>query len=327
MASETPDDAVATYLRQRLDESGMTRAARARELGVSKNTVTNWTKGKHRPQRKHAEAMAVALNTSPEAFLSGPEVRATDPDGQADGGEEKPSAEAPAQADGGEETFSAEVPAQADDGEETPSGAAAGKKRNAEESDRRPSRGTTGAGIALVAGLIAAAFALSSPISDYKVPLLLGIAALAVGVVAWRRSVGGRRALAIAGTLLGAVALAAGIWGAVMVETSFSGLLDFEKDPASKKRERFCDSKKGEKLDRLSSPATDSARKLRRQTRDALKAARRAPSNAECAVGALDSIASTWNQSARSAGYGDAKRQVKRIRRFQRRNDLRETKY
>jgi transcriptional regulator with XRE-family HTH domain len=312
MASEKPDDAVATYLRQRLDERGMTSAALARELGVSKNTVTNWTKGKHRPHRKHAEAMAVVLDTSPEAFLSGPEDRATDPEALSDGGEEPPSAEAPAQADRGEET---------------PPEAAVGKKRNAEESDRRPSRGTTGAGIAFVAGLIAAAFALSSPISDYKVPFLLGIGALVVGVVAWRRSVGGRRALAIAGTLLGAVALAAGIWGAVMVETSFSGLLDVRKDPASKKRERFCDSRKGEKLDRLSSPATGSARKLRRQTRDALKAARRAPNNAECAVGALDSIASTWSQSARSAGYGDAKRQVERIRRFQRRNDLRETRY
>ena len=290
----------------------MTSAALARELGVSKNTVTNWTKGKHRPHRKHAEAIAVVLDTSPEAFLSGPEDRATDPEALSDGGEEPPSAEAPAQADRGEET---------------PPGAPVGKKRNAEESDRRPSRGTTVAGIALVAGLIAAAFALSSPISDYKVPFLLGIGALVVGVVAWRRSVGGRRALAIAGTLLGAVALAAGIWGAVMVETSFSGLLDVRKDPASKKRERFCDSRKGEKLDRLSSPATGSARKLRRQTRDALKAARRAPNNAECAVGALDSIASTWSQSARSAGYGDAKRQVERIRRFQRRNDLRETRY
>ena len=327
MASENPDDAVATYLRQRLDESGMTSAALARELGVSKNTVTNWTKGKHRPQRKHAEAIAVALNTSPEAFLSGPEDRATDPAAQADGGEETPPAQAPAQADGDEETPSADAPAQADAEEEKPSAEAAGKKRDAEESDRRPSRGTTGAGIALVAGLIAAAFALSSPISDYKVPLLLGIGALVVGVVAWRRSVGGRRALAIAGTLLGAIALAAGIWGAVMVEASLSGLLDFRKDPASKKRERFCDSRKGEKLDRLSSPATDSARKLRRQTRDALKAARRAPDNAECAVGALDSIASTWNRSARARGYGDAKSQVKRIRRFQRRNDLRETKF
>ena len=65
MASEKPDDAVATYLRQRLDERGMTSAALARELGVSKNTVTNWTKGKHRPHRKHAEAMAVVLDSSP----------------------------------------------------------------------------------------------------------------------------------------------------------------------------------------------------------------------------------------------------------------------
>src|SRR5215210_3743470 len=143
MASENPDDAVATYLRQRLDESGMTSAALARELGVSKNTVTNWTKGKHRPQRKHAEAIAVALNTSPEAFLSGPEDGATDPE---------------AQSAGGEQTLSAEVPAHSDAGEETPSGETAGKKRNAEESDRRPSRGTTRAGIALVVGLLAAVF-------------------------------------------------------------------------------------------------------------------------------------------------------------------------
>src|SRR5918997_949793 len=157
MVSEEPDDAVATYLRQRLDERGMTSAALARELGVSKNTVTNWTKGKHRPHRKHAEAMAVVLDTSPEAFLSGPEDRATDPEALSDGGEEPPSAEAPAHADGGEETPSAEAPAhadggeetppeevlaQADRGEETPPGAAVGKKRNAEESDRRPSRGT-----------------------------------------------------------------------------------------------------------------------------------------------------------------------------------------
>jgi transcriptional regulator with XRE-family HTH domain len=77
-------DAVATYLRQRLDESGTTSAALARELGVSKNTVTNWTKGKHRPHRKHAEAMAVVLDTSPEAFLSGPEDRATDPEALSD---------------------------------------------------------------------------------------------------------------------------------------------------------------------------------------------------------------------------------------------------
>src|SRR3712207_4439423 len=166
MASEKPDDAVATYLRQRLDEMGITSAALARELGVSKNTVTNWTKGKHRPHRKHAEAMAVALATSPEAFLSGPEDRPphpeAQPDGgeekapaevpaQADGGEEKPPAEVPAQADGGEEKPPAEVPAQAEGGEEKPSGEAAGKKRNAEGSDRRPSRGTTGAGSALVA--------------------------------------------------------------------------------------------------------------------------------------------------------------------------------
>src|SRR5918997_3807263 len=97
MSSEKPDDAVAAYLRQRLDERGMTSAALARELGVSKNTVTNWTKGKHRPQRKHVEAMAVALDTSPEALLSGPEDRATEPEAQAVGGEETPSAEAPAQ--------------------------------------------------------------------------------------------------------------------------------------------------------------------------------------------------------------------------------------
>jgi hypothetical protein len=283
--------------------------------------------------------MAVALDTSPEAFLSGPEDRGTDPEAQAGGSEEKPSAEGPAQSDGGEEKPSAEGPAHADGGEEKPSAEApahseeekpsaeaAVDKRPAEKSARQPSAGTTGAVIALVAGLIAAALALSSPISDYRVPLLLGIAALVVGAVAWRRSVGSRRALAITGTLLGAVALAAGIRGAVMVETTFSGLLDFEKDPASKKRERFC-SKKGDKLDRLSSPATDSARELRRQTRDALKAARRAPDNAECAVGALNSIARTWNQSARSAGYGDAKMQVKRIRRFQRRNGLRESKF
>jgi transcriptional regulator with XRE-family HTH domain len=312
MASERPDDAVATYLRQRLDERGMTSAALARELGVSKNTVTNWTKGKHRPRRKHAEAMAVALHTSPKAFLSGQEDRATDPEAHPDGGEEPLSAKAPAHSDGGEEPPSAEAP---------------GEKRMAEERERRPSGGTTLAAIGLAVGLIAAVFGLFSPAADYKIPLLLGIVALVVGVVVPRRSVGSRRGLAIAGTLLGAVALAAGIWGAVMVETTVSGLVDFGKDAASKKREKFCDSKKGDKLDRLTSPATDSARQLRRQTRDALKAARRAPDNAECAVGALDSIASTWNRSARSPGYGDAKRQVNRIRRFQRRNDLRETKF
>jgi transcriptional regulator with XRE-family HTH domain len=328
MASERPNDAVATYLRQRLDERGMTSAALARELGVSKNTVTNWTKGKHRPQRKHAEAMAVALQTSPQAFLSGHEDRATDPEAHPDGGEEPPSTEAQAHSDGGEEAPSSEAQGHSDGREETPSAEAPGKKRMAAERERRPSAGSTVAVVALAVGLIATGFGLFSPAADYRIPLLLGVAALAVGVVARRQSVGSRRGLAIAGTLLGAVALAAGIWGAVMVEATVSGLVDFGKDAASKKREKFCDSKKGDKLDRLTSPATDSARQLRRQTRDALKAARRAPDNAECAAGALDSIATTWNRSARSPGYGDAKRQVNRIRRFQRRNNLmRETKF
>ena len=133
MASEKPDDAVATYLRQRLDERGMTSAALARELGVSKNTVTNWTKGKHRLHRKHAEAMAVVLDTSPEAFLSGPEDRATDPEALSDGGEETPPGEVPAQADRGEETPPGEAPAHADGGEETPSAEAPAQADRGEE--------------------------------------------------------------------------------------------------------------------------------------------------------------------------------------------------
>ena len=324
MVSEEPDVAVATYLRQRLDERGMTSAALARELGVSKNTVTNWTKGKHRPHRKHAEAMAVVLDTSPETFLSGPEDRATDPEALSDGGEEPPSADPEAQLDSGEEPPSAEPEAQLDRREEKPSAETPGKKRVAQERERRPRGETTVAMIALAVGLIAAVFGLFSPAADYMFPLLLGIAALVVGVVARRRSVGSRRGLAIAGALLGAVALAAGIWGAAMVETTLSGLVAFGQDPASKQRERFCDSKTGDKLDRLSNPATDSAQKLRRQTTDALKAAGRAPDNAECAVAALDSIARTWN---RSATHDDAKRQVNRIRRFQRRNALPETRF
>lgn len=181
--------------------------------------------------------------------------------------------------------------------------------------------------IALVVGLIAAAIGLFSPALVYEIPLVLGIAALVVGLVGWRRTQKGRRGMAIAGTLLGALAVAAGVWGAVTVETTLGGLEDFEdfgEDPASKEREKFCNSDRGDELERLSSASSDSGRQLRRQTARALRAARAAPAGADCAVSALDSIASSWNIYAGDPGYRGAEMEVKRIRRFQRRNDLRE---
>ena len=183
--------------------------------------------------------------------------------------------------------------------------------------------------IALVVGLTAAAIGLFSPAVVYETPLVLGIAALIVGIIAWRRTRKGKRGMSNAGTLLGALAVACGVWGAVTVETALGGRDDFGEvgeDPASKERERFCDSAKGDELKGLGTSPIHSGRQLRRETRRALRAAKDAPPGADCAVLALDSIAGYWNLYADDRGYKGAEAEVKRIRRFQGKNDLHEVK-
>lgn len=71
MATPNPDDPVAVYLRQRLDETDTSRASLATAAGVSRNTVTSWTRGIHKPRRAQAAAIATALDTTPEAVLTG----------------------------------------------------------------------------------------------------------------------------------------------------------------------------------------------------------------------------------------------------------------
>ena len=189
---------------------------------------------------------------------------------------------------------------------------------------------------ALVLGIVGVALGLLARAIDYELPLLLGILALTFGVIALaRRSAG--RGMAIAGSILGVLALGLGLVGYSMVNAAFEGLDNLGGDvdggdpsaseQASAERDEFCDSEDGDVLERASSATTDTGAELRATTRTALRAASDAPPGAFCAVSALDSIASSWNIFADSPGYSDAETQVRRIRRFQRENDLRKAEY
>ncbi len=48
----------------------MTATGLAEKVGVSKNTVTNWTTGRYRPSGRHAGQLAAALDASVDAFLT-----------------------------------------------------------------------------------------------------------------------------------------------------------------------------------------------------------------------------------------------------------------
>ena len=203
----------------------------------------------------------------------------------------------------------------------------------AEEGGKRQGLGTDALAIgALLTGLIGAVIGLFSPAFVYEIPFFLGLAGLILGLIAWGRlGRGTQRRMAIAGTVLGALALAAGVWGAVQVEGALGGVDGLGddsdilgEDPATKARDKFCNSDTGDRLDRIANATLDSASQLRRATDRTLRLAKDAPAGAECAVFALDSVADSWNLFASDPGYEDAAQEVRRIRRFQRANDLRE---
>jgi hypothetical protein len=189
---------------------------------------------------------------------------------------------------------------------------------------------------ALVLGIVGVALGLVARAIDYELPLLLGILALTFGIIGVaRRSAG--RGMAIAGAILGVLALALGLVGYSMVNEAFEGLENLGGDvggtepsaseQASAERDEFCDSEDGDVLARASSAPSDTGAELRATTRTTLRAASDAPPGAFCAVSALDSVASSWNLFADSPGFSDAEAEVRRIRRFQRENDLRRPEY
>lgn len=76
---------------------------------------------------------------------------------------------------------------------------------------------------ALVLGVVGAVFGLI-PLTGF-IAIICGVLAIAFGIPAWRAArVRGRRAMAIAGTILGVIALALGVWGTVIVADAASDL-------------------------------------------------------------------------------------------------------
>lgn len=77
MRSSNPSDPVATALQEAIKVNGVAKVDLAREIGVSSNTITNWTKGRFRPSGQHAVLLAERLDLPLEMVLGhGPEAHA-----------------------------------------------------------------------------------------------------------------------------------------------------------------------------------------------------------------------------------------------------------
>jgi hypothetical protein len=105
-----------------------------------------------------------------------------------------------------------------------------------------PAPGNGMAVAALVCGIVGAVFGLI-PLTFF-IALALGLVAVVLGPIAWNRAnkvpAAGKKGLAIAGTILGVVALGVGIVGAVIVDDTVDEI-DRELDDASEELDRELD--------------------------------------------------------------------------------------
>lgn len=109
--------------------------------------------------------------------------------------------------------------------------------------------------------------------------------------------------------LLVVVLLVAGVFGGD----------DSDSESSGGERTAFCDSKAGAALTDAEIVALDTPARLRSATDSALQSAGSAPPGTDCAVFALNSLAEAWGKSADRV---EAARQIRRIREFQRAQQL-----
>ena len=181
--------------------------------------------------------------------------------------------------------------------------------------------------VSLCAGVLGTLIGLFTPASLFGIPVVIGLLALFGGMAAWQRSPEGRRLLAVAGTALGAIALASGVSGGLRA-AQFEGSKRFgAENNTSAERQAFCSSPKGDQLERIISRSkTAQPAQLKLLTARAITAARGAPPFADCAAFALNSLARSWAINSRAVGNSEAKAEIERIRRFQAKANLRTSK-
>ena len=195
----------------------------------------------------------------------------------------------------------------------------------------RPTVPSNGAALAAVVLGGAGVLLVLGPKSIYGVSLAAGAVAIMLAILgrqkAGREAAVGGLTLSAVGAVLGAAALGIGVYGAVTLDEADDDAAPSQSAEAAQERERYCQSGDADSLTRITTAEIGSVDALRKATDEALDITEDAPGGAFCAVTALNALADSWNVMSAERDFEDAAEQVKRIRDFQREQELREPQF